>query len=92
MTNEKKHNDPAFPPQFAQDSLGRILAPIPGMSKLEFVSALFLPYFLNSAKNRKLVNNGTPITPVEAAIIKATELLDKLNAPENEKSNLQIVE
>lgn len=92
MTNEKKHREPAFPPQLMQDNLGRIVAAIPGMNKLEFVSALLLPYFLNSAKSKKLVSNGFPVTPVEAAIMKATELLDKLNEDKNEKDTLQIIE
>jgi hypothetical protein len=32
----ENYNLPAFPPQVAQDNLGRIIAPIPGMSKLEY--------------------------------------------------------
>lgn len=34
---------PAFPPQVAQDSLGRIFAAIPGMTKLEFFAIMMYP-------------------------------------------------
>jgi hypothetical protein len=36
---------PAFPPQIAQDNLGRVIAPIAGMSKLEYFSLQLLPTF-----------------------------------------------
>jgi hypothetical protein len=38
--------NPAFPPQIAQDNFGRVLAPLPGMSKLEYFSLTLLPYFM----------------------------------------------
>jgi hypothetical protein len=80
MANEKtNYEQPAFPPQFAQDSLGRILAPIPGLTKLEFAAIMLLPHYLNLGKTRALTANGNKVTATEAAIIKAKELLDKIN-------------
>jgi hypothetical protein len=47
MQQEEKNKinllSPAFPPQVAQDSLGRIFAAIPGMTKLEFFSIMMFP-------------------------------------------------
>lgn len=85
-------NAPAFPPQVAQDNLGRIVAPIPGLSKLEYCSLQLLPFYLEIATKMKLSDKGQPITPVQAAIATAKELLDKLNETKNETDTLQIVE
>lgn len=85
-------NAPAFPPQVAQDNLGRIVAPIPGLSKLEYCSLQLLPFYLELATTKKLADKGQPITPVQAAIATAKELLDKLNETKNETDTLQIVE
>ena len=85
-------NAPAFPPQVAQDNLGRIVAPIPGLSKLEYCSLQLLPFYLELATTKKLADKGQPITPVQAAIATAKELLDKLNEIKNETDTLQIVE
>lgn len=85
-------NAPAFPPQVAQDNLGRIVAPIPGISKLEYFSLQLLPFYLQLATTKKLADKGEPITPIQAAITTAKELLDKLNTNENEKDVLSIIE
>ena len=85
-------NAPAFPPQVAQDNLGRIIAPIPGMSKLEYFSLQLLPFYLELASTKKLADKGQPITPIEAAITAAKQLIEKLNTNENEKDVLSIIE
>jgi hypothetical protein len=85
-------NAPAFPPQVAQDNLGRIIAPIPGMSKLEYFSLQLLPFYLELATTKKLSDKGEPVTPIEAAITAAKQLIEKLNINENEKDVLSIIE
>jgi len=79
-------NAPAFPPQVAQDPLGRIIAPIPGMSKLEYFTGQLLPFYLQLATTKKLSDKGEPITAVDAAIKTAKELLTKLNTNDNESN------
>lgn len=87
------YDAPAFPPQVAQDNLGRLVAPIPGLSKLEYFSLQLLPHYLELASTKKLSKNGDPITPVQAAILSALDLLDELQKTKpNEKDTLQIIE
>ena len=89
----ENYNQPAFPPQVAQDNLGRIIAPIPGMTKLEYFSLQLLPHYLQLASTKKLSKNGDMLTPAQAAIVMAQELLDELTKiNNNEKDNLQIIE
>jgi hypothetical protein len=80
MTNEKLQRliAPAFPPQLMKDNFERIMAPVPGMSKLEFAAALLLPFYLQQAKRTKLIHNGVEISPVTAAIITAQDLYDEI--------------
>lgn len=87
------YNDqPAFPPQVAQDNLGRIIAPIPGMSKLEFYAVLLLPTFINIANKKDGITIRAQLaTPYDAAIEAARILIEKLNKQENEKPTVQIV-
>lgn len=94
QTMQNVHYDaPAFPPQVAQDNLGRLVAPIPGLSKLEYFSLQLLPHYLELASTKKLSKNGDPITPVQAAILSALDLLDELQKTKpNEKDTLQIIE
>jgi hypothetical protein len=76
---------PAFPPQVAQDNLGRIIAPIPGMSKLEFASLMLLPTFIQLArKTDGLRIKGEPATPYQAAIEAAKQLFQTVNKSTNE--------
>ena len=83
---------PAFPPQIAQDNLGRLVAPIAGMCKLEYFSLQLLPTFLDIARSTKLADKGTPVTPVQAAISAAKQLLDELSkTKENETDKNAIV-
>jgi len=88
----ENHQHPAFPPQVAQDHLGRFVAPIPGLSKLEYFSIMLLPTYLELGKKHPLADKGEPITPVQAAIRTAKTLLDQLNEKQNEKDTLQIIE
>jgi hypothetical protein len=88
----ENYNLPAFPPQVAQDNLGRIIAPIPGMSKLEYFAIQLLPTYLELGKKHPLADKGEPITPVQAAITTAKKLIDQLNEKQNEKDVLQIIE
>jgi len=89
----ENYNQPAFPPQVAQDNLGRIIAPIPGLSKLEYFSLQLLPHYLQLASTKKLSRNGDMLTPAQAAIVMAQELLDELTKINNNgKDNLQIIE
>ena len=87
------HNQPAFPPQVAQDNLGRLMAPIPGMSKLEFFAVILLPTYVQLAQKKDgLLVRGRLVSPYEAAIEAARMLIEKLNTQENEKPTLQIAE
>ena len=87
------YNQPAFPPQVAQDNLGRIVAPIPGLSKLEYFALQLLPHYLQLASTKKLGKDGQMLTPAQAAIVMAQELIDELHKTnDNEKDNLQIIE
>jgi hypothetical protein len=87
------YNQPAFPPQVAQDNLGRIVAPIPGLSKLEYFALQLLPHYLQLATSKKLGKDGQMLTPALAAIVMAQELIDELHKTnDNEKDNLQIIE
>jgi hypothetical protein len=87
------HNQPAFPPQVAQDNLGRLMAPIPGMSKLEFFAVILLPTYIQLARQTDGITvKGRLVSPYDAAIEAAKILIEKLNTQENEKSPLQIAE
>ena len=87
------YNAPAFPPQVAQDNLGRLVAPIPGLSKLEYFSLQLLPHYLQLATTKKLGKDGQMLTPIQAAIVMAQELIDELHKiNNNEKDTLQIIE
>jgi hypothetical protein len=81
MTNEKlqKLVAPAFPPQVLKDNFDRFVAVIPGMSKIEFASALILPFYLQRSVRTKLLHNGKEVTPVQAAIITATDLFTEID-------------
>jgi hypothetical protein len=71
---------PAFPPQVAQDNLGRLIAPIPGMSKLEFAALILLPTYIQLArKTDGLTIHGQPATPYQAAIAAANQLFNAIN-------------
>jgi len=88
----ENYQHPAFPPQVAQDHLGRFVAPIPGLTKLEYFALQLLPSYLELGKKHPLSDKGQPVTPIQAAIITAKELLNQLNTQQNEKDTLQIIE
>ena len=71
------HNSPAFPPQVAQDNLGRLIAPIPGMSKLEYFSIQLLPYFLDSKK--EWAKDGQKLNAYQCSVEAAKNLLEILD-------------
>jgi hypothetical protein len=75
---------PAFPPQVAQDSLGRIFAPIPGLCKLETAALSLLPQLLNNYSSKQ--------DAVAASIELAKIFLDACyqEAKESETPNLSI--
>lgn len=80
------YQSPAFPPQVAQDHLGRLIAPIPGMTKLEYFSITLLPYFLESTKKEDWAKDGKRLNAYECAVEAAENLLDEL-----EKANQNVV-
>lgn len=87
------HEQPAFPPQLLQDNLGRLVAPVSGLSKKEFAALYLLPTFLKMAKEIKLSDNGKPITPIQAAIKTSNDLFSEIEkSNKNESNNLQIIE
>lgn len=88
----ENYQHPAFPPQVAQDHLGRFVAPIPGLTKLEYFALQLLPSYLELGKKHPLSDKGQPVTPIQAAIITAKELLNQLNTQQNEKDTLQIIQ
>lgn len=82
---------PAFPPQVAQDHLGRFIAPIPGMSKLEYAAIQLLPFYLDLDQNKQIRNKGKNVTPYEAAVHGATELFNALNNLNDDTETIQII-
>jgi hypothetical protein len=81
MTNEKlqKLMAPAFPPQVFKDNFDRFVSVIPGMSKIEFTASLILPFYLQRAAKTKLMHNGEEVSPIQAAIITATDLFNEID-------------
>ena len=87
------HNQPAFPPQVAQDNLGRLMSPIPGMTKLEFYAVILLPTYIALAQKKDgLTIRGRLVSPYEAAIEAAKILIEKLNTQEDEKATVHLAE
>lgn len=91
QTMNNNHTQPAFPPQVAQDSLGRIIAPIPGFSKLEYAALMLLPAFMEVAKTTDISIKGKKCNVYEATIESAKQLLDKVNETENEKNTDSLI-
>ena len=86
-------DQPAFPPQVAQDNLGRIIAPIPGMTKLEFAAIILLPTYIQlKEKHGELRHNGQVVTPIDAAILKAQQLIFQLNDKQDETQTIQLAD
>ena len=86
-------DQPAFPPQVAQDNLGRIIAPIPGMTKLEFAAVILLPKYIDLYdRHDGLTINGQKCTPYEAAIWAAKQIIQQINEKPDETSDLYLAE
>lgn len=83
---------PAFPPQVAQDNLGRIIAPIPGMSKLDFFAIMLLPTMIEIDRNQGSSINGNYVSPATAAVHQAKKLLKALNEIKDETPSIKISE
>jgi hypothetical protein len=89
----KQKNQPAFPPQVMQDTLGRIIAPIPGMTKIEFLGSLLLPHLLQmKEKYDGIIWEGKLINPFDAAILYAELFYQKCEKFENETNDTTIIE
>jgi len=77
MNNEQKAaNLPAYPPQFVQDSLGRLVAPIPGMTLRQAVAMAVLPALIQ-------IYSGNTLEDVELAFEYADKFckhIDKENS------------
>ena len=87
------HDQPAFPPQVAQDNLGRIIAPIPGMTKLEFAAVILLPKYIDLAeKHGGITINGQKVTPYEAAIWAAKQIIEHANDKQDDTTTIQLAE
>lgn len=85
---------PAFPPQVAQDQFGRFIAPIPGMSKLDYFAITLLPHFLNSTKD--WAKDGKRLNAYECAVAAAENMLDELekahkNAQKEAETGAEII-
>jgi len=77
--------NPAFPPQIAQDNFGRVLAPLPGMSKLEYFSLTLLPYFME-------LSLQIDFDPIEKSIEMAENLINKLDKIKPDANEPTIIE
>jgi hypothetical protein len=86
----KTYDVPAFPPQIVQDNLGRVLAPIPGLTKREYFAITLLPHFLESKK--VYAEDGNKLTPYRACVKAAELLIDELTKTNDNENNIQIVE
>ena len=86
----KTYDVPAFPPQIVQDNLGRVLAPIPGLSKREYFAITLLPHFLESKKVYS--ENGHKLSAYNACVKAAELLIDELTKTNENENNIQIVE
>jgi hypothetical protein len=87
MNNEQKAaNLPAYPPQFVQDSLGRLVAPIPGMTLRQAVAMAVLPALIQSNNAGCLI-----LDDIELAFNYADQFCKQIDN-ENAASNpLQII-
>jgi hypothetical protein len=91
MQQNENKNAPAFPPQVAQDSLGRLIVAVPGMTKREFFSIMLLEKALQVSFERKIMKNGKQIDAFEAAIYWAEQLITQLEKPEENETTATII-
>jgi hypothetical protein len=71
----ENYNTPAFPPQWAMDSLQRVVAPITGVTKLEYTAIQLLPHFLSIARH----STTEQFDAYKSAVDAAKFLLDTIN-------------
>jgi hypothetical protein len=89
----KQKNQPAFPPQVMQDTLGRIIAPIPGMTKIEFLGSLLLPHMLQmKEKYDGIIWEGKLVNPFDAALLYANLFFEKCKTFEDETDKAEIID
>jgi hypothetical protein len=83
-------NSPAFPPQLMLDNFQRLVAPVPGLDKLEiFCLALYPVYQKMAWESTGLSNDWAVRQTIEAA----TAILDKLESMKpTDQTNLKIAE
>ncbi len=87
MNNEQKAaNLPAFPPQFVQDTYGRLVAPIPGMSLRHAVAIAVLPALIHT-------NNGGGIISddIEMAFKYADKFCQQIDIENSASNPVQII-
>lgn len=93
MQQEEKNKinqlSPAFPPQVAQDSLGRIFAAIPGMTKLEFFAIMI--YSTTFKEMATDVDRYDYHEIIDASIDRAKLFLNVLNDIQNEETSSNII-
>lgn len=77
--------NPAFPPQIAQDNFGRVFAPVPGLSKLEYFALTLLPYFME-------LSLQIDFDPVEKSIQMAETLITELDKIKPDEKEPTIIE
>ena len=77
MSNNNNANSPAFPCVPIQDNFGRLIAAIPGMTKLEYVT---IQIFISSCPYLKHL-------PIEAMIKEASGLLQAIEEYQNKQNN-----
>lgn len=80
-------NQPAYPPQLLQDNFQRVVAPVPGLTKLEAVALAVLPFYLEISKQIQITRNGEKITPIIAAFQTAEEFCNYIDK-QTEKLNV----
>lgn len=91
MQQNENKNQPAFPPQVAQDSLGRLIVAVPGMTKREFFSIMLLEKALQVSFDRPIMKSGKRIDAFEAAIYWAEQLISELEKPEENETTTSII-
>ena len=91
MQQNENKNQPAFPPQVAQDNFGRLVVAVPGMTKREFFSILMLPKAIDIIIQRPIMKNGEKLNASQAAIYWADELLTELEKQNENEQTTSII-
>ena len=85
---KKNREQPAFPCMPLQDSMGRLVAPFPGLTKYEEV----LLRIVCAKEQNGMYNALSDDTLFRDAISMANLFFEKVNTKENEPSNNSIIE